>query len=198
MRALILLALLPALAEAQGVRKLERPSLNLITNSEDLSQWNVAAGTPARSANDFTDGAGAPTCDTITDDDAASQEGYQSSIFSTTPGTYTFSCELAAGTATSAWFRVAVTGTGVTGHGTNCTFTSLPATATRFSCTATIGGSPISSAVWAVRVGNSASVTGTIHVCRCLINVGISPTAYVPTTSVARWNTAAAARKGTL
>lgn len=158
---------------------------NLATKSENVAAWSVAAGAPSITSNDFTDNAGASTCETVTDGSAGTQEGYQTNEFSTTPGTYTVSCEMAAGTASSVIFRLSVAGTGVTGHGSSCTFTSLAATSTRYSCTATMGGSPITSAVWQVRIGNVASVTGSVHVCRCQVVSGSAVGPYVPTFSSA-------------
>lgn len=157
---------------------------NLITNSENLSAWNVAAGAPTLAADNFADTAGQLTCDTITDTSAAVQDGYDPGTYTTTPGTYTFSCWFAAGTASSLMLRATVTGTGVSGHGTSCTFTAIPGTLTRYSCTATIGGSPITAASWQIRIGDTVGVTGSLRVCQCQVMAGAVPGPYIRTTAV--------------
>lgn len=191
---LVALAVAPAAALAQA--RVERPTLNLATYTEDLGSWNVAAGTPTRTLNDFNDANGNPTCDTVVDDDPANQEGYQTNNFTVLPGTYSFSCVLAAGTADSAYMRIAVTGTATVGHGTACTFSSIPARPTRYSCPATIGGAPITTSVWAIRVGSAVTTTGTLRVCQCQITPGATPATYSgAATTVLRSNRIAIMRK---
>lgn len=138
------------------------------TDALDASSWTTV-GTPTVTANQasgpFSRWKSAAEADLAVDDDAAAMEGFQGTTCGTTAQRYTVSCFLAPGTSgvTTDKARLVVE-TDATGT-TNCDKT-LTAGFSRYTCSATVSGSP-TYVRGRLLIGNATTDTGSVLVSQC-------------------------------
>ena len=162
----------------------ERAKTNYWLQSLDASAW-TDVGTPIITANTdsgpFVYFAGGAEADTIEDNDALAIEGKSSASAGTTTGTYTVSCYLASGTASTAELAVLTDG----GGGGACLVSGLTAAFARKTCTPTpITGVP-TYIKGSLGVGSVVGTTGTIKVAGCQLEIASHATSQIINTTTA-------------
>lgn len=150
---------------------------NWATDNTAAASW-TAVGTPTTTSNTssgpFSRWPNTAEADLIVDDDAGALEGYTAvTSAGTTLTKYTASCFLAPGTTgvTTDKARLAITtdGTGSTTCDKTVTAGSLAGGFARYTCTATVTGSP-TFVRGQVLVGNATTDTGSILVSQCQVD----------------------------
>lgn len=167
---------------SNGRLLIEPTGTNVVLRSEEIDNaaW-TDVGTPAVTANSWDFGFGSAIGETLTDDDAAAIEGRTQTVATTTTGSWTLSCYMQSGSATTATLTVNVTG----GSGSaSCALTGLSTTTQRKSCTVTAGAG-VTALAGQVRVGNANAVTGSIKAGGCQLETGAVATSYIKTEGTA-------------
>ena len=180
---------------------IERAGTNVLLQSDaiDQSPWTNIGSFPAVTV-DALQGPFAGM-ELMNDASAAEFRGRgQSGLAISGAGFVGFSCWLAAGTASSVIMQIG--GAGDSGGNTNCSYSGLSATPTRYSCLSGNFGAFLTSVSIDVIVGTNTAATGTVYIGSCQVerNAAISAlggyrqaTSYIPTTASAATRAASSA-----
>lgn len=180
---------------------IERAVTNVLLQSDaiDQSPWTNIGSLPAVTANALQ----GPFAgmELMNDTSAAEFQGRgQSGLAISGSGFVGFSCWLAAGTASSVIMQIG--GAGDSGGNTNCSYSGLSSTPTRYSCLSGNFGGFLTSVSIDVIVGTSTGATGSVYIGSCQVerNAAISAlggyrqaSSYIPTTASAATRAASTA-----